>query len=780
MRVRLKQQRLLDLIAQSSLSQNHWAIKLGLSKGHWSAIVNGKHPFPSPRTRERMLEVFGVGFDDLFEVEAGPAEGSDATFQSAIAEKYLIEREIGHGGMGTVYLTRDIKHGRLVAMKVISPEAVSGIGVQQFLKEIRLTARTQHHHILPLHDSGEAAGYPYYVTPYIEDGSLRDHLKRKKQLSVEETLQIARGIAAALQHSHEHSVLHCDIKPENILLSGTHAFVADFGISRAVHAEFFEWGRRSELDSSAGTPAYVSPEQASGERNLDQRSDVYSLACVVFEMLAGRPPFKGTTTMETVAQRFTSTPDLEKYAPHVLRGVARAVALGMALKNEHRPATANDLIDSIEDAAKNTKPWVEAVGLFTSRVMTSIRRVVRPKTSARRQRFMDSVLQDLRYAFRSLLRQPVVTGVVGLTLALGIGLNTAIFSVLYGVLFQPLAYEEPDRLMYIGRTRPELPDVLLPISPPNFVDLVPQVTQFGGIEARTGASFMMDDGDNAALVFGSRTTPGLLDLLGVPPQLGRTLSTSDGVVGAEHVVVISHGFWQNRLGGDPDVIGSTVRFTETPYTVVGVMPQGFRFRGSNFFVPFQWDLGNVGVRRSNFINLYGRLTPGAQVEAASAELHSLWTALGAQQAEGEYDDSGMRAEPLLEATVSRSRAPLFILAGAVGLVLLVACANVANLMLARSEARHREIALRAALGAGRRRLIRQFLTESLVLSVGGGLVGLGAAFAGMRILLALSANAIPRVDEVGMNGIVLAFALLVSVVTGVIVGLAPALQAKPD
>jgi putative ABC transport system permease protein len=290
---------------------------------------------------------------------------------------------------------------------------------------------------------------------------------------------------------------------------------------------------------------------------------------------------------------------------------------------------------------------------------------------------------------------------------------------------------------------------------------------------------MMDDGDNAALVFGSRTTPGLLDLLGVPPQLGRTLSASDGVVGAEHVVVISHGFWQNRLGGDPDVIGSTVRFTETPYTIVGVMPQGFQFRGS-FFVPFQWDLSNLGFRRSNFINLYGRLAPGANGEAASAELHSLWTGLGAQQAEDLYDDSGMRAEPLLEATVSRSRTPLFILAGAVGLVLLVACANVANLMLARSEARHREIALRAALGAGRGRLIRQFLTESLVLSVGGGLVGLGAAFAGMRVLLALSANAIPRVDEIGMNGIVLAFALLVSVVTGIVVGLAPALQAKAD
>ncbi len=262
MRVRLKQQRLLDLMAQSTLSQNHWAIKLGLSRGHWSAIVNGKHPFPSPRTRERMLEAFRLEFDELFEVESGPAEGASATFQAALADKYLIDREIGQGGMGTVYLARDVKHNRMVALKVISPEAVSGIGVQQFLKEIRYAARLQHHHILPLYDSGEAGGHPYYVTPYIEAGSLRDLLSQKQQLSVEETMRVARGIAEALEYAHGHSVLHCDVKPENVLLSGTHAYVADFGISRAVHAEFFEWGKRSDLDVSAGTPAYVSPEHA--------------------------------------------------------------------------------------------------------------------------------------------------------------------------------------------------------------------------------------------------------------------------------------------------------------------------------------------------------------------------------------------------------------------------------------------------------------------------------------------------------------------------------------
>src|SRR5262245_47377464 len=172
MRVRLNHQKLLDFLARSPLSQNHWAIKVGLSRGHWSEIVNGKHPYPSPKTRDRILEVLGIPFESMFEIETGMPRWADTDFRRAIADRYLIDQELGQGGMGAVYLARDTRHGRIVAVKVIAPEAVSGIGVTAFLREIAIVAGLQHPNILPLYDSGEAAGHPFYVMPYIRAGSL--------------------------------------------------------------------------------------------------------------------------------------------------------------------------------------------------------------------------------------------------------------------------------------------------------------------------------------------------------------------------------------------------------------------------------------------------------------------------------------------------------------------------------------------------------------------------------------------------------------------------------
>ena len=207
---------------------------------------------------------------------------------AALRDRYVLERELGRGGMATVYLARDLRHDRPVALKVLHPELAATLGPERFLREVRLTARLQHPHILTVHDSGEAAGQLWYTMPYVEGESLRDRLTRDRQLPLDDALQIARNVLAALAYAHSHGVIHRDIKPENVLLEAGEAVVADFGIARAVSAAGGE--HLTQTGMSVGTPAYMSPEQAAGGSEVDGRSDVYSLGCVLYEMLAGEPP----------------------------------------------------------------------------------------------------------------------------------------------------------------------------------------------------------------------------------------------------------------------------------------------------------------------------------------------------------------------------------------------------------------------------------------------------------------------------------------------------------
>ena len=784
MRVRLRLDRLRRLVAEGQLSQNHWAIKLGISKGHWSAILNGKYPHPSPKTRTRLLEVFGVQHEDLFEVVVGAQGDADATFQAALGDRYRIEREVGQGGMGTVYLARDLKRGRTVAVKVIAEEAVSGIGLARFVKETRYASRLQHPNILPIYDSGEAAGQPFYVTPFIESGSLRDLLSSRGPVSVDQAANVASQIARALTYAHERQVLHCDIKPENILVVGsgseTHVYVADFGIARVIHAEAFEWGRPGELDSSAGTPAYVSPEQASGEQNLGPASDVYSLGCLLFEMLSGDAPFRGTSTMETVAQRFVAAaPNIRRLVPSVPGPVASAIRQAMALEPTERMQSPKDLADRMI-RGRARKPNVVSAGfrrIATSFISTS-RKLLPKKTSSGRVMFMDRLRQDLVFAARSLFRRPAYAAVVLSTLALGIGMNTAVFSVIHGVLFRPLPINEPASVLRVGRTRPEIPGALLPISPASFGDLAPTVRSLTALEGETPRSFIFSDGSEAASFSGRQVTAGFLDLLGVAPQLGRSFQPVDGEPGAEPVVVLSDALWRNRFAADTGVVGTALRINDAMTTVIGVMPRDFGIDNAQLWAPFRWSESDRSSRNNNFVRLYGRLAPGSSSDEAIAELHGLWT-----RQEGDYpntyDESGMSVMPLRSAIVEGSRTPLLVLSGAVGFVLLIACANVTNLTLARAETRRREIAVRSALGAGQGRLARQFLTESLVTAILGGAMGVLVGFLGVRGLVAAFGRDIPRSDEIGINVIVLAFSTIVSLATGVLVGLAPVLQAKP-
>src|SRR5256884_1599253 len=239
-----------------------------------------------------------------------------ARLRGALADRYAIDRELGHGGTATVYLAQDLKHGRSVAVKVLRPELAAALGAERFLREIEIAARLSHPHILPLHDSGEAAGFLYYVMPFVEGESLRDRLNREPQLPIDEAVRIAREVATALSHAHGHNLVHRDIKPENILLSGGEAVVADFGIARAIVAAGA--GKLTDTGLAVGTPGYMSPEQATAQEHVDGRADTYALGCVLYEMLAGHPPFLGTTAQEVLARH-----TLDPVPP--LRTIRRAV-----------------------------------------------------------------------------------------------------------------------------------------------------------------------------------------------------------------------------------------------------------------------------------------------------------------------------------------------------------------------------------------------------------------------------------------------------------------------
>ena len=279
----------------------------------------------------------------------GATTGLLERLNNALANRYRIEKEVGHGGMATVYLAHDLRHERRVAIKVLKPELAAVVGPERFLREIKVTAQLNHPHILPLLDSGEAGGLIYYVMPYAEGESLRERLHREKQLPVEDALQIAREVADALDYAHRHDLVHRDVKPENILLEEHHAVVADFGIARAITAAGGE--KLTATGVAVGTPEYMSPEQAGSSKDLDGRSDLYSLGCVLYEMLAGQPPFTGSTVESVVHQHLTAPPPaVTAMRAAVPAPVATAIAHCLAKAPADRYSTAAQLGQALRPA----------------------------------------------------------------------------------------------------------------------------------------------------------------------------------------------------------------------------------------------------------------------------------------------------------------------------------------------------------------------------------------------------------------------------------------------
>ncbi len=275
-----------------------------------------------------------------------------AALEAALADRYRIERELGRGGMATVYLAHDLRHDRPIALKVLRPELAATLGPARFLHEIRIAAGLQHPHILPVFDSGDAAGQLWYTMPYVEGETLRERLIRERQLPLDDARRIALQVLSALEYAHGHGVIHRDVKPENILLEGDQAVVADLGIARAVSAVGED--RLTETGLSLGTPAYMSPEQSCAEPNIDGRTDIYSLGCVLYEMLAGEPPYTGPTPQAIVARRLTEPPPRLRTIRDAPESLEQAIHRALARNAADRFATARDFARAI--TAETTAP----------------------------------------------------------------------------------------------------------------------------------------------------------------------------------------------------------------------------------------------------------------------------------------------------------------------------------------------------------------------------------------------------------------------------------------
>jgi putative ABC transport system permease protein len=388
---------------------------------------------------------------------------------------------------------------------------------------------------------------------------------------------------------------------------------------------------------------------------------------------------------------------------------------------------------------------------------------------------METLLQDLRYAFRLLLKSPSFTVIAVLTLALGIGANTAIFSVVNAILLRSLAFHDSSRIMLIAeKSKFANPSV----SYQNYIDWRDQSHSFDSVEAMRSSTITLAGSGEPERLNARWVTAGLFPLLGVNAHLGRIFRADEDRAGGSPSVVISFGLWQRRFGRTPDILGKSIDLDSDPYTVIGVLPRSFEFlRADEVYLPFTPWAKTLPDDRNWHPGIFavGRLKSGVSREQANTEMVAI-----AKRLEEQYPiyNTGTSADviPLQEQVVKNVRPALILLVGAVSFVLLIACANVANLLLARAAHRGREVAIRTSMGAGRARLIRQLLTESVLLSLGGGLFGLLLAWASLGPLLKISAGTWPQAFTVGIDRSVLVFTITVSVVTGLVFGIAPALR----
>ena len=389
---------------------------------------------------------------------------------------------------------------------------------------------------------------------------------------------------------------------------------------------------------------------------------------------------------------------------------------------------------------------------------------------------MERLWKDIRFGLRTLLRNPATSAVALLALALGIGANTAIFSVVNGLLLDPLPYEDPEDLVMVWESNPQAGFPRFSVSPPNLADWQKENQVFEGLSPLNQARPNMTGGDEPEVVRAEQVSPAFFKIMRSEPTLGRGFRPEEANPGSGQVVVLTHGFWQRRFGGEESVLNSTITLDGQPYTVIGVAPEELVFPPDrDVYMPLAMNYYEP-PRGAHFLAVIGRLKEGVTLERAQAEMKTI-----AARLEAQFPDSntGWSTEVvrLRDLLVENIRPALLILLVAVGFVLLIACANVANLLLARVAAREREIAVRAALGADRGRLVSQMITETVILFLAGGVLGLLLAYWATRALVALNPDALPQGPEIGIDGRVLAFTFAVAILTGLLCGLVPAFSA---
>ena len=455
---------------------------------------------------------------------------------------------------------------------------------------------------------------------------------------------------------------------------------------------------------------------------------------------------------------------------HRLRALAGRSAIERGLREE-----VGFHID--QQTAKNVRAGMEP-GEARRQALIRFGGVERIKESTRdeyRAALVEDLFRDIRYGARTLARAPGFTAVATLTLALGIGANTAIFSVVNTVLLKPLSYRDPDRLALVWERNTTIGKDRDLVAPPNYLDWKAQNGVFDALGAYRYGGFALTGVGEPESVTALTVSSSLFRALGVDAAVGRTF-TDEEEARKDRVVVLRHEFWQRRFGGDPTLVGKSITLLGTPFTVVGVMPASFRFPDGNpvdLYSPLIFAPGDLAGRRLHSLTVIGRLKDGVTIDAASANLTAIAHGIAAADQTSNPDVAVVGAHDLL---VEDVRFGLLVLLATVGFVLLIACANVANLLLVRATSRRGEMAMRAALGAGRRRLVRQLLTESVLLAFVGSALGMLVAWSVLGLLVRISPPDLPRVDEVGIDPTVLLFVTAIAALTGLGFGMVPALQ----